>query len=121
MGYLNEKGLLKEEKQLIHEGLITDQTTVLDFRKKEALIKQLRNDYCVREKHAKEVANEIRIKDDINEAIEWLRFHKEKDWGIAEKLKAKKDAGEKYMVEEESDVEDDVEIYICEPLRLGGF
>ena len=52
----------------------------------------LREQYCVREKHAKEVANEIKIKDDVNEAIEWLRFHKEKDWGIAEKLKAKRAA-----------------------------
>jgi len=121
MGYLNDKGLLKEEEQLIHEGLITDQTTVLDFKKKQALIKKLRAEYCVREKHAKEVVNEIRIKDDVNEAIEWLRFHKEKDWNIAEKLKTKKDAGEKYEVEEESEVDDDVEIYVCEPLRLGGF
>jgi hypothetical protein len=81
-------------------------------------IKVLREQYCVREKHAKEVANEIKIKDDVNEAIEWLRFHKEKDWGIAEKLKAKRDAGEKDEVQEESDVEDGVEIYVCEPTRL---
>ena len=63
----------------------------------------------------------FKIKDDINEAIEWLRFQKEKDWGIAEKLKAKKDAGEKYEIEEESDIEEGVELFICEPQRLGGF
>jgi hypothetical protein len=118
MGYLNEKGLLKEESQLINEGLITDETQIADYHKKVETIKVLREQYCVREKHAKEVANEIKIKDDVNEAIEWLRFHKEKDWGIAEKLKAKRDAGEKDEVQEESDVEDGVEIYVCEPTRL---
>jgi len=91
---------------------------IADYHKKVETIKVLREQYCVREKHAKEVANEIKIKDDVNEAIEWLRFHKEKDWGIAEKLKAKRDAGEKDEVQEESDVEDGVEIYVCEPTRL---
>ncbi len=75
----------------------------------------------MRHKHAKECANEIKIKNDINEAVEWLRFHKEKDWGVAEKGKAKRDAGEKHEVQEESDVEDGVEIYECEPMRLGGW
>ena len=82
---------------------------------------RLRDEYCVRHKHAKEVADEIKIKDDVNEAIDWLRFHKEKDWGIAEKGKAKRDAGEKHEVQDESDVEDGVEIYECEPMRLGGW
>jgi len=121
MGYLNDKGLLKEESQLISEGLITDETQVADYHKKVETIKQLREEYCVREKHAKEVANEIKIKDDINEAIEWLRFHKEKDWGIAEKLLEKKNQGEKYEIQEESDIEEGVELYICEPQRLGGW
>merc|ERR1712087_215170 len=108
MGWLNEKGLLKEESQLISEGLITDETQVADYHKKVELIKQLREVWCVREKHAKEVANEIKVKDDINEACDWLRFHKEKDWGIAEKAKNLKDKGEKYEIQEESDIEEGV-------------
>ena len=118
LGYLDEKGHLRTERELIESGALTDETQVANWHKKVALVKLLRDEYCVREKHAKEVANEIKIKDDVNEAIEWLRFHKEKDWGIAEKLKAKRDAGEKDEVQEESDVEDGVEIYVCEPTRL---
>jgi len=121
MGLLNEKGLLKEESQQISEGLITDETVIADYGKKLETIKTLREEYCVRYKHAKEVANEIKIKDDVSEAIDWLRFHKEKDWGIAEKGKAKRDGGEKHEVQEESDIEDGVEIYECEPMRLGGW
>ena len=74
-----------------------------------------------RAKHAKEAANEIRVKDDVQEAKEWLRFHKERDWNVAEKLLAKREAGEKVEVQEESDIEDGVEIYVCEPQRLGGW
>jgi len=118
MGYLNEKGLLKEEGQLISEGLITDEEVINDYGKKLETIRILREEFCVRHKHAKEAANEIKVKNDVNEAIEWLRFHKEKDWGIAEKGKAKRDAGETHEVQEESDVEDGVEIYVCEPTRL---
>jgi len=118
MGFLNERGLLKDEAQLIGEGLITDEVRIADYHKKVETIRLLREEHCVREKHAKETANAIKIKDDINEAIEWLRFHKEKDWGIAEKAKAKKDAGDPYDVQEESDLEDGVELYVCEPTRL---
>ena len=121
MGYLNEKGLLKEEGQLISEGLITDEEIITDYGKKLETIQILQEEYCVRHKHAKEAANEIKIKNDLSEAVEWLRFHKEKDWNIAEKGKAKRDAGEKHEVQEESDVEDGVEIYECEPMRLGGW
>ena len=121
MGYLNEKGLLKEEGQLISEGLITDEEVINDYGKKLETIRILREEFCVRHKHAKEAANEIKVKNDVNEAIEWLRFHKEKDWSIAEKGKAKRDAGETHEVQEESDVEEGVEIYECEPMRLGGF
>ena len=120
MGYLNEKGLLKEEGQLISEGLITDEEVINDYGKKLETIRILREEFCVRHKHAKEAANEIKVKNDVNEAIEWLRFHKEKDWSIAEKGKAKRDAGETHEVQEESDVEEGVEIYECEPMRLGG-
>merc|ERR1712070_1368208 len=109
MGFLNEKGLLKEEQQ------------IADYHKKVETIKQLRSEYCIREKHAKEAANEIRVKDDVQEAKEWLRFHKERDWNVAEKLLAKREAGEKVEVQEESDIEDGVEIYVCEPQRLGGW
>ena len=121
MGYLNEKGLLKEEGQLISEGLITDEEIIADYGKKLETIQILREEHCVRHKHAKEAANEIKIKNDVSEAVEWLRFHKEKDWNIAEKGKAKRDAGETHEVQEESDVEDGVEIYECEPMRLGGW
>lgn len=121
MGFLNEKGLLKEESQLIAEGLIKDEQQIADYHKKVETIKLLRSEYCIREKHAKEAANEIKIKDDIQEAKEWLRFHKERDWAVAEKLLAKRQAGEKVEVQEDSDVEDGVEIYVCEPQRLGGW
>lgn len=40
---------------------------------------------------------------------------------MAEKLLAKREAGEKVEVQEESDIEDGVEIYVCEPQRLGGW
>tara|TARA_B110001452_G_scaffold13284_1_gene10971 strand:- start:1489 stop:1854 length:366 start_codon:yes stop_codon:yes gene_type:complete len=121
MGFLNEKGLLKEESQLISEGLIKDEQQIADYHKKVETIKQLRSEYCIREKHAKEAVNEIRVKDDVQEAREWLRFHKERDYNVAEKLLAKREAGEKVEPQEESDIEDGVEIYVCEPQRLGGW
>ena len=33
------------------------------------------------------MANEIKEKDSVDEAIEWLKFHKEKDWNEAVKKK----------------------------------
>ena len=86
---------LKDEGQLIQEGRITDQEIVMDYYKKQATIKTLRGQYAIREKHAKEVASEIKTKDDVEEAVEWLKFHKEKDWNEAVKKQERIEAGEK--------------------------
>ena len=63
----------------------------------------------VREKHAWECADEVEAKDDVDEAVRWLEFHKEKDFGIAKGLKEKKAAGDEVEVVEESDHDDDEE------------
>lgn len=86
---------LKDEGTLIEEGKITDQEMIMDYHKKQATIKTLREGYAVREKHAKEVANEIKVKDDVEEAVAWLQRHKEKDWNEAVKKKERIEAGEK--------------------------
>lgn len=110
-GYLTEEGKLKPEQQLIEEGRITDPEIVENFQKKQAVKKVLREEYCVREKHADEVIEEIKDKGDLAEAIEWLRLHKEKDWNDADALKKKKDAGEKYEVIEEDEPWEEEEPY----------
>merc|ERR1712139_681690 len=104
MGMLDEKNKLREESVLIKEGKITDPEQIDSYHKRQAMIRLLREEYCLREKHAREVSNEIKVKDDINEAIEWLKFHKEKDFNIAQKLVKAKESGETYEIQEESDI-----------------
>jgi len=122
LGYLDENNYLRDEKELIAEGKITDPDQIADFNKREATIAVLREVYCFRLVHAKEVSIEISVKDDINEALEWLQTHKEKDFNEAQALKAKKEAGEEIEIMEEDPEPDDpdIQIYICEPtLRYG--
>ena len=109
LGYLDEKGHLRTERELIESGALTDETQVANWHKKVALVKLLRDEYCVREKHAWECADEVEAKDDVDEAVRWLEFHKEKDFGIAKGLKEKKAAGDEVEVIEESDHDDDEE------------
>ena len=93
------------------------------LRRLQATIKVLREEYCFREVHAKEVAYEIRNADDIQEALEWLRFHKEKDFNEAAKLVKKREEGEEIEIMEEDPEPDDpdIQIYICEPPALRGW
>eukprot|EP00966_Prymnesium_polylepis_P011197 257782-Prymnesium_polylepis.3 len=155
LGYLDENNKLKDEGVLIAEGKITDQEMIDNYYKKQATIKTLREDYAIREKHAKEVrarairsphaittarqdmlspwrarwhgplvrypaaalalrpptlpnvANELKESDSVDEAIEWLKFHKEKDWNEAMKKKERMDAGETVQVEKEVNTEDE--------------
>jgi len=108
LGWLDENNKLKDEGTLIEEGKITDQEMIMDYHKKQATIKTLREGYAVREKHAKEVANEIKVKDDVEEAVAWLQRHKEKDWNEAVKKKERIEAGEKgIQVDKEVDTEDE--------------
>jgi len=107
LGYLDENNKLKDEGVLIAEGKITDQEMIDKYYKKQATIKTLREDYAIREKHAKEVANELKESDSVDEAIEWLKFHKEKDWNEAMKKKERMDAGETVQVEKEVNTEDE--------------
>ena len=86
------------------------------------------------------------MKDDVDEALEWLRFHKEKDSNNAARNKALKDKGEEYEIIEEDPEPDDPDVeanaargaplclpatplsplvrsqvYVCEPPLLRGF
>ena len=95
---------------LIDEGKITDQEYISDYYKKQDTIKTLREEYCFKRAHAVECANDKALKDkgSVEEALEWLRFHKENDYNEAMKLKEKKDAGEEYkVIEKEGDGSDD--------------
>ena len=65
---------LKDEGTLIEEGKITDQEMIMDYHKKQATIKTLREGYAVREKHAKEVANEIKVKDESGDLLSTIRI-----------------------------------------------
>jgi hypothetical protein len=105
LGYLDEDGKLKSEGVLIQEGRITDQEQIADYYKKQDTIKTLREEYCFKRAHAVECAEDKALKDkgSIEEALEWLRFHKEQDYNEAMALKAKKDAGEEYKVIEKED------------------
>ena len=108
-GVPRREGHLRTERELIESGALTDETQVANWHKKVALVKLLRDEYCVREKHAWECADEVEAKDDVDEAVRWLEFHKEKDFGIAKGLKEKKAAGDEVEVIEESDHDDDEE------------
>ena len=55
------------------------------------------------------MANEIKEKDSVDEAIEWLKFHKEKDWIEATKKKERIDSGEKVQVDKDVDTEDEIQ------------
>ena len=52
------------------------------------------------------------MKDDVDEALEWLRFHKEKDSNNAARNKALKDKGEEYEIIEEDPEPDDPDIEV---------
>ena len=45
----------------------------------------------------------LKDKGSVEEALEWLRFHKEKDFNEANEIKKKKDAGEDYKIVEKED------------------
>jgi len=110
LGYLDDDGKLKSDETLINEGKITDQAFISEFYKKQETIKTLRETYCFKKAHAVECANDsaFKNKDDVNEALEWLRYHKEKDFNEAAEIKKKKDAGEDYkVIEQGADKEDD--------------
>lgn len=53
--------------------------------------------------------HEIKQKDSIEEAIEWLKFHKEKDWNEAVKKKERLEAGERVQIEKEVNTEDEAD------------
>jgi len=120
LGYLDEKNTLRDEAELIAEGKITDPELIDDFNKRQATIKVLREEHCFAERHAKEAALEIKVKDDVNEALEWLQFHKEKDFNEAARLKKARAEGEEIEIEEEEPEPDDpdVQVYVCEPPML---
>ena len=105
LGYLDEDGKLKDEGTLISEGKITDPEEVANYYKKQDTIKVLREEYCFKKAHAVECANDSALKDkgSVQEALEWLRFHKERDYNEAMEIKGKKDAGEEYKVIEKED------------------
>ena len=54
-----------------------------------------------------EVVNEIKEKDSVDEAVEWLKFHKEKDWNEAAKKKERIEMGEVVKVDKDVDTEDE--------------
>jgi len=101
------QGKLKDEGVLIDEGKINDQEMIENYYKKQATIKALRETYCFRKDHAEETAFEIKDKASVDEALEWLRFHKEKDFQVAMKLKEKKDAGEVVHIKEREELEEE--------------
>ena len=113
---------LRDEGELIAEGKITDPARIEDYEKRTGLVAKLRNDHLIRAKDAVEAANEIAVKDDVGEALEWLRFHKEKDYNMALKLQQRRNEGEEVEVEEEDPEPDDpdVEVFVCEPPPLRG-
>jgi hypothetical protein len=123
MGWLDEKNVLLDEGELIKQGLLTDPEQIDSYNKRQATIKTLREVHCYRFDHAREAAGEIKVKDDVNEAVEWLKFNKEKDSIVADKLKAQKDAGEEIEIQEEDPDPDDpeIQVYVCEPPALRGF
>ena len=105
LGYLDEEGKLKSDKTLIEEGKITDPEFISDYYKKQDTIKELREVHCFKKAHAEECANDKALKDkgSVEEALEWLRFHKEKDFNEAAEIKKKKDAGEEYKIVEKEE------------------
>ena len=105
LGYLDEEGKLKSDKTLIDEGKITDPEFISDYYKKQDTIKTLREEYYFKKAHAEECANDKDFKDkgSVEEALEWLRFHKERDFNEAAEIKKKKDAGEEYKIVEKED------------------
>ena len=105
LGYLDDEGKLKSDKTLIDEGKITDPEYVADYYKKQDTIKTLREEYCFKKAHAEECANDKAFKDkgSVEEALEWLRFHKERDYNEAASLKKLKDNGEEYTIVEKED------------------
>jgi len=105
LGYLDEDGKLKSEGQLVQEGLITDAEEVANYYKKQDTIKALRETYCFKRAHAVECANDKAFEDkgSVEQALEWLRFHKENDYNEAMKLKSQKEAGEEVKVIEKED------------------
>uniref|UniRef100_A0A7S0P4Q1 Uncharacterized protein n=1 Tax=Calcidiscus leptoporus TaxID=127549 RepID=A0A7S0P4Q1_9EUKA len=121
LGFLNEKNVLRPEAELIEEGKITDAEMIDDYKKRQATIAVLRSEHCFRLDHARECSNEIAVKDDVNEALEWLRIYKEKDFNKANELKQRREGGEEIEIEEEDPLPDDpdVQIYVC-PAPMGG-
>jgi len=65
--------------------------------------------FCIiRKNKVFNINSAFKNKDDVNEALEWLRYHKEKDFNEAAEIKKKKDAGEDYkVIEQGADKEDD--------------
>lgn len=121
LGFLDEKNMLRPEAELIAEGKITDADLVADYNKRQATIAVLRSEHCFRLDHATECCGEIAVKDDINEALEWLRTYKEKDFNKARELKERRAGGEEIEIEEEDPEPDDpdVQVYVC-PAPMGG-
>jgi hypothetical protein len=108
LGYLDEEGKLKSDKQLIEEGKITDEEYIADFYKKQDTIKTLREVHCFKRAPAEESVNDVsekKLEDkaDVEAALEWLRFHKEADYNEAMAVKEKKDAGQEWKVIEKED------------------
>ena len=105
LGFLDEEGKLKSEGQLIEEGKVTDPEDVANYYKKQDTIKVLREEYCFKRAHAVECVNDKALKEkgSVEEALEWLRFHKERDFDEAMALKKKKDEGEEITVVEKED------------------
>ena len=61
--------------------------------------------YCFKEAHAQECVYDAGLKNkaSVEEALEWLRFQKEKDFNEAAAIKKKKDAGEEWSIVEKGD------------------
>jgi hypothetical protein len=113
---------LRDEGELIAEGKITDPARIEDYEKRTGLVAKLRKEHLIRAKDAKEASIEITNKSDVEEALEWLRRHKEKEANTALKLMKRQEEGEEVEVEEEEPEPDDpdIEVFICEPPPLRG-
>lgn len=113
---------LRDEGELIAEGKITDPARIEDYEKRTGLVAKLRKEHLIRAKDALEASVEIADKSDVDEALEWLRIHKEKELNKALKLLQRQEEGEEVEVEEEEPEPDDpdIEVFICEPPPLRG-
>ena len=121
---LDERNVLRPEGELIAEGKITDPDRIDEYNRKQATIKLLREQHLIREMDATEAVEEVENKQDVEEALEWLRSNKGKEFKVAAQLIQRRDEkGEQVDVEEEDPEEDDpdIEVYTCEAPELMGF